>query len=71
MKTICAVAVVLAEFAAGCVNVQVPVVEPWEGRYSSMQEFREKTEGVELKNGQSIWVLTNGTMYRILKKAEK
>lgn len=62
---------IFASLLAGCTSVEVPVVEPWEGRYSTVEEFKEKTEGIELKSGQQIWVISNGTMYRLLKKVEK
>ena len=58
-------------FLIGCRSVEVPTVEPWEGRYPTVEEFREKTSQIELKSGQQIWVLSNGTMYRLLKKVEK
>ena len=57
---------------SGCMKtLEIPVVETWEGRYSTVKEFQEKTKDINLKDGQSIWVISNGTMYRILKKAEK
>lgn len=62
---------IFALFVAGCTSVEVPTVEPWEGRYPTVSEFKEKTKDIELKNGQQIWVLSNGTMYRLLKKVEK
>jgi DNA-binding PadR family transcriptional regulator len=52
-------------------TLEIPVVESWEGRYSTVKEFQEKTKDINLRDGQSIWVISNGTMYRILKKAEK
>jgi len=58
-------------FFYGCRSIQVPTIEPWEGRYPTVEEFKEKTQNIELKKGQQIWVISNGTMYRILKKAEK
>lgn len=70
MKKIVIFAVLIA-LITGCRTTEIPVAEPWEGRYSTVDEFRHKTEGIELKNGQSIWVLSNGTMYRLLKKVEK
>lgn len=56
---------------AGCRSITVPIVEPWEGRYQSVEEFRKGTEGIQLGEGQSIWVISNGTMYRILEKSER
>lgn len=56
----------------GCkTTVVVPTVEPWEGRYPTVEEFQEGTKDIQLKDGQQIWVLSNGTMYRLLKKTEK
>ena len=63
--------IVFASLLAGCVSVEIPTVEPWEGRYPTVEEFHEKTDNIELKEGQQIWVLSNGTMYRLLKKVEK
>jgi hypothetical protein len=72
MKKIAFIAFLSGLLQTGCVTkVDIPVAEPWEGRYPTVEEFRKKTESIELKNGQSIWVLSNGTMYRLLKKTEK
>ena len=55
---------------SGCRTVNVNVIQPWEGRYDSMEALRAKTEGVELESGKSVWVLSNDTLYNILKKKE-
>ena len=65
---------VLAAFCcvlAGCRTIEIPVAEPWEGHYLTTEEFHMKTQDINLKKDQSIWVLSNGTMYRLLKKVEK
>ena len=71
MKKIAIIAILIGIFQGCITKVDVPVAEPWEGRYSTVEEFRQKTENIELKSGQCIWVLSNGTLYRILKKTEK
>lgn len=63
--------IIVASCLFGCKSIELPTTEPWEGRYSSVEEFKEKTRNIELRSGQSIWVVSNGTMYRILKKVEK
>jgi len=70
MKTI---AIILAlALLAGCTTTyEIPTVEPWEGRYPTVDEFQAKTSDIQLKDGQQIWVLSNGTMYRLLKKVKK
>ena len=70
MKTILAVLLFIV-LLSGCTSVEIPTVEPWEGRYSTIEEFKAGTDAIELKDGQCIWVLSNGTMYRLLKKVEK
>ena len=70
MKKFLAFSALLAVFS-GCKNVQVETVKPWEGRYSTVEEMREKTSGMKLEDGESVWVITNHTLYRVLKKAEK
>ena len=70
MRKIAAILAVVV--LAGCrTEVEIPVVEPWEGRYPTVEEFRAATDGIELKGGQQIWVLSNNTIYRLLKKTEK
>jgi uncharacterized SAM-binding protein YcdF (DUF218 family) len=42
----------LASLMLGCTSVEVPTVEPWEGRYPTVEEFKAKTDGIQLKGGQ-------------------
>lgn len=58
---------------AGCMS-QEPVVEttePWEGHYYSFKELEKPVEGQKLKDGQSIWLLSNNTLKRLLKATGK
>ena len=49
MKKIAIIGVLIA-LMAGCRTTEIPVIEPWEGRYSTVEEFKLKTEGIELKD---------------------
>lgn len=65
--------VVLAATLSGCIT-QSPNVEstkPWEGHYFTVEEFKEKTSSIELDEGESIWVIDNHTMHRLLKNTRK
>lgn len=70
MKTI-TIVLTLALLAGCTTTYEIPTVEPWEGRYPTVEAFHEKTSDIQLKDGQQIWVLSNGTMYRLLKKVKK
>lgn len=49
MKKLSIIAVLIA-LITGCRTTEIPLIEPWEGRYSTMEEFKSKTEGIELKD---------------------
>lgn len=66
MKALAAVAA--AFLIAGCWTPQ-PVVESteaWEGHYLSKDVAQEAVDKIELKEGQSIWILSNSTLKRLL-----
>jgi len=55
---------------AGCITEhKVETTEPWEGHYYSFDELKSKTEGQQLGEKQSIWLLSNTTLKRLLKDA--
>jgi hypothetical protein len=53
------------------VEIECKPTEVWENHYFTVEEFKTKTETIELKPGQSIWVLSNDTLKRVLKDASK
>ena len=59
-------------FAAGCRTQEIVVdpVQSWEGHFMTVEEFREKTADIELQKNQSIWVLSNNTLKRVLKNQQ-
>ena len=55
---------------AGCITEpKVETTEPWEGHYYSFDELKSKIEGQQLEEKQSIWLLSNTTLKRLLKNA--
>lgn len=71
MKTI---AVILVSIVlCGCMtpDPKVESTKPWEGHYYSVDEFKGKTSDIELDNNESIWVLSNHTLNRLLKNVGK
>lgn len=58
-------------FISGCTTIDVTVqpVAAWEGHYMSIDEFKKATESITLEKGQTIWVLSNNTLKRVILNA--
>lgn len=57
----------------GCINIIEPKVEctrQWEGHYYTTNDFHECTKNITLKKGESVWVLSDSTMIRVLKNTK-
>ena len=67
MRIIVAIACMLL---VGCITEpKIETTSPWEGHYYSFDELKSKTEGQQLEEKQSIWLLSNTTLKRLLKDA--
>ena len=69
MRTI--YAMMLASMLSGCMS-KAPVVQstkPWENHYMDTASFYEGTKDIKLNEGESIWVLSNKTLARLLNNA--
>ena len=54
----------------GCIiEPKIETTSPWEGHYYSFDELKSKVENQKLEEKQSIWVLSNTTLKRLLKDA--
>ena len=56
-------------FIAGCIStndVDVQVTKQWEGHYLSEKDFYKATREIELEKNESIWVLSNRSLNRVL-----
>jgi hypothetical protein len=60
--------VVIPLLLSGCTTLKLKTVEPWENHYFTVEEFHDKTNDIQLKDNQSIWVISNDTMESILNK---
>lgn len=68
MKTLAIAA--LSFMLAGCMTTpRIETTEPWEGHYFSFDDLKTKTENQQLKEKQSMWLLSNTTLKRLLKDA--
>lgn len=63
---------VLSFLCSGCLSnnprIDVNLVRSWEGHYMTEKDFHEKTDKLKLERGESIWVLSNKTLYNVLKE---
>ena len=59
--------------AAGCTTVTVNIdpVKSWEGHYLTTNDFYKATSDISLEKGESIWVLSDRTLNRVLKNIKK
>jgi len=53
----------------GCVSDEITVetTKEWENHYMSERDFYNGTNGIKLDKGESIWVISNKTLSRLLK----
>lgn len=54
----------------GCTTIKEPVVEttkPWENHYYSVEQFQNGTKDIKLEKSESVWVISNRTLSRVLK----
>lgn len=55
---------------AGCMTEpKIETTSSWEGHYYSFDEIKSKIENQQLEEKQSIWLLSNTTLKRLLKNA--
>lgn len=54
--------------SCGCIsrNIEIQPTNAWEGRYSDRETALEALRGCRLERGQSIWILSNHTLKRVL-----
>lgn len=53
----------------GCATTE-PIVEttkPWENHYYTVEQFQNGTKEMKLEKGESVWVISNRTLSRVLK----
>lgn len=64
--------IIVAITLTGCVHrINVDCVRTWEGHYFTEKEFKAGTSDVRLEKNESIWVLSNSTLKRIILNAKE
>ena len=56
----------------GCITK--PTIEstkPWEGHYYNVDELKDKVGTIQLDKDESMWLMSNHTLNRLLKNARK
>lgn len=57
-------------FLIGCITEpKIETTSSWEGHYYSFDELKNKIEDQVLEEKQSMWLLSNATLKRLLKDA--
>ena len=71
MKVFGIVVVVILMLLSGCcTTLNVSTTRQWEGHYYTTNDFHECTKNITLKKGESVWVLSDSTMIRVLKNTK-
>ena len=69
---IAAFSIVLATLCFGCVTQpKIEATKPWEGHYYSQDDAENAVKNIKLDDGESIWMMSNHTLYRLLKNTGK
>lgn len=57
---------------AGCIHTtEIQSTKQWEGHYTDVESFKKATENMQLDKNESVWVLSNKTLNRVLKNTER
>lgn len=65
-------ATAVAACIAGCMtNPKIESTKPWEGHYYSVEEVKQQLDLMELGKDESVWIVSNHTLYRLLKNTRK
>ena len=55
---------------SGCfTEPKIESTKTWEGHYFTVDEFNEHTSSIQLDENESIWIMSNHTLNRLLKNA--
>lgn len=54
-----------------CSTPKVESTKQWEGHYMTVDDFKKSTNMIDLDKNESIWVLSNSTLKRLLKNVGK
>ena len=56
----------------GCVTRnEVYATKPWEGHFYTTNDFIQAASTIHLEKGESVWVLSNKTLLKVLENSRK
>lgn len=56
----------------GCTTpIYVQTTNSWEGHYYSKAEVQEAVQNMNLNKNESVWLISNNTIYQLLKNEGK
>lgn len=59
-------------FICGCITEpKLEATKPWENHYYTVEELKKNVETIELEKNESIWLMSNHTLNRLLKNIGK
>jgi hypothetical protein len=72
-KIISIICIINIFLCSGCfsINPEVKTVKSWENHYMTVEDFQNKTKDIKLEQGESIWVLSNSSLSRLIKDLRK
>jgi hypothetical protein len=54
---------------SGCMsNININTTKSWEGRYETKKDIVNAITNMNLDKNESVWILSNSTMKRLLKQ---
>ena len=57
---------------SGCItNPTIESTKPWEGHYYSVDELKDKVGTIQLDKDESMWLMSNHTLNRLLKNTKE
>lgn len=66
------IAIALATAMHGCMTEpRIEATKPWEEHYYKVEDIKKIIDTIELDEGESIWMMSNHTLNRLLKNIGK
>ena len=64
--------VAMTTFFVGCLSdPKIESTKQWEGHYFTVDELKQKINDIDLDKDESIWMMSNHTLNRLLKNTRK
>ena len=66
------ISIVLSMTLYGCMTEpKLEATKPWEDHYYTVEELKQKIDTIQLDKDESIWMMSNHTLKRLLKNIGK